>query len=148
MELQRLAERQRVERNGPKIVHYHRPAMAYDDGDMVAETNEQVPFATTKVAKISPFLHLFDPFDFSAVAPPIGIDSSDFSSYLDLQKERLINYIRGEDQDQHGSHRNRRAGEPGCDQIPADWLDGGDAIAGPCAIYKTKKPGIAKRFRV
>ncbi len=69
-----------------------------DDGDMVAETNEQIPFATTDIAKIAPFLHLFDPFQYSAASPPPGVDGSDFSTFLDEQAERLVNFIRGEDQ--------------------------------------------------
>jgi Tfp pilus tip-associated adhesin PilY1 len=69
-----------------------------DDGDMVAKSNEQVPFTSAQVSKISPYLHLFDPFAHSAASPPPGVDPSDFSTYLDLQEVRLVNYIRGEDQ--------------------------------------------------
>ncbi|MFH0727569.1 MAG: PilC/PilY family type IV pilus protein [Pseudomonadota bacterium] len=69
-----------------------------DDGDMVAETGEQVPFTTGELPTISPYLHLFDPFQFSAASPPPGVASADFTTFLDRQAERLVNYIRGEDQ--------------------------------------------------
>jgi Tfp pilus tip-associated adhesin PilY1 len=71
-----------------------------DDGDMVAQTGEQVDFTTdsTDLSKISPYLHLFDPFSYSAASPPPGIDTSDFTSFLGYQAERQVNYIRGQDQ--------------------------------------------------
>jgi len=78
------------------------------DGDMVskADGSEQVDFDTTNKAKISPYLHPYSPFAYSASDPPPGIDSSDWSNYLSSQLLRQINYIRGQDQGQDSSLPN------------------------------------------
>ncbi len=71
-----------------------------DDGDMVAESGEQVEFVTdlTEITKISPYLHLFNPFEFTPASPPPGIVATDYNTYLGHQTKRVIEYIRGEDQ--------------------------------------------------
>lgn len=79
-----------------------------EDGDMVpkADGSEQVDFTTANKTKISPYLHLYIPFAYSASDPPPGIDSSDWNSYVSTQIDRQINYIRGEDQNQDSSLPN------------------------------------------
>ncbi|MBW2072778.1 MAG: hypothetical protein JRI89_16210, partial [Deltaproteobacteria bacterium] len=70
------------------------------DGDMVAEADgsEQIPFTVANKATIGPYLHLFTPFEFSSLSPPPGIITADYAAFLSKQSERVINFIRGEDQ--------------------------------------------------
>ncbi len=69
-----------------------------DDGDMLAESGEIVDFSTSNAATIGPYLHVFDPFVYSAAAPPAGIDSTDFTEFVNAQIVREIKWVRGEDQ--------------------------------------------------
>ena len=70
------------------------------DGDLVADSGEQKAFTTANKASIGPYLHLFAPFSFGPANPPPGIAAADFASFVDKQPERIINFIRGEDQGQ------------------------------------------------
>ena len=76
-----------------------------DDGDMLAESEsgEVVDFNVANNATIAPYLHVFDPFAYSASSPPPGIvsdavDHTDFDSFIALQPERQIKWVRGQDQ--------------------------------------------------
>jgi len=69
-----------------------------DDGDKVAETGEIKDFTIANKADIAPYLHLYTPFLHNALIPPPGIDSGDFNDFLDHQADRVINFIRGQDQ--------------------------------------------------
>lgn len=75
-----------------------------DDGDMVAEGNldasgsEVLSFTTANKTDIAPYLHAYAPFTYTAVSPPPGIAPADFSAFIDHQADRVINWIRGEDQ--------------------------------------------------
>ena len=76
-----------------------------DDGDMLAESGEIVAFstATSNMAAIAPYLHVFDPFAFNISSPPPGIvsdatDHTDFDAFIALQVEREIKWVRGQDQ--------------------------------------------------
>jgi len=69
-----------------------------DDGDMLAETGEVINFSTANATTIGPYLHVFDPFVYSAASPPPGIDAADFTDFVDAQIVREINWIRGQDQ--------------------------------------------------
>ncbi len=77
---------------------------ADSNGDMAAAAAraEEVPFTTAaaNMAKISPYLHLFTPFSFSPAVPPPGIRDVDYAQFLTNQANRVVNYIRGEDQGQ------------------------------------------------
>jgi type IV pilus assembly protein PilY1 len=70
------------------------------DGDMVADGGEQVAFTTANKAAIGPYLHLFTPFGYGPSNPPPGISAGDFTAFTDRQVERIIDFIRGEDQGQ------------------------------------------------
>ncbi len=69
-----------------------------DDGDMLAEAGEVMAFSTAYQASIDDYLHAFHPFSYTAASPPPGVAGADFSSYMDHQAERVIKWIRGEDQ--------------------------------------------------
>ena len=69
------------------------------DNDMVADTGELIDFDTTRKSDISPYLHLFTPFEYTAENPPPGINADDFNAFIDKQTDRVINYVRGQDQD-------------------------------------------------
>ncbi|MCF6265371.1 MAG: hypothetical protein L3J57_02355 [Desulfuromusa sp.] len=74
-----------------------------DDGDMLAESGEIIDFSPANVATIAPYLHVFDPFAYSAASPPPGIvsdaaDHVDFDTFVALQPEREIAWVRGQDQ--------------------------------------------------
>ena len=69
-----------------------------DDGDMLPESGEVIAFSTSNAASIAPYLHVFDPFAYTAASPPVGIASSDFSEFVSAQAIREINWIRGQDQ--------------------------------------------------
>jgi len=69
-----------------------------DDGDLLAETGEVIDFSTANRTAIAPYLHAFSPFAYNAVTPPPGIASADFSAFVSLQTNRLIEWIRGKDQ--------------------------------------------------
>ncbi len=73
-----------------------------DDNDMVAETGELIDFDTTHKSAISPYLHLFTPFEYNSGNPPPGINAGDFDAFIDKQIDREINYVRGQDQDKAG----------------------------------------------
>ncbi len=77
------------------------------DGDMVADGSldasgsEVLSFTagtTGNRSDIAPYLHAYEPFAYTAASPPPGIAASDFSTYLDHQADRVINWVRGEDQ--------------------------------------------------
>lgn len=69
-----------------------------DDGDMLAESGEVIGFTTANKASIAPYLHAFEPFAYTAASPPTGIEAADFNTFVDHQADRLIEWIRGEDQ--------------------------------------------------
>ncbi len=71
-----------------------------DDGDQVAaaDGSEQIAFTTTNITDIGPYLHLFDPFSYEANDPPPGIRTVDWGLFVTNQQDRVVNYIRGQDQ--------------------------------------------------
>ncbi len=102
-----------------------------DDGDMVKEAGEQVEFTTAAgdVTKIYPYIHLFTPFAYTVASPPPGITALD-NTYKGYQTERIIKYIRGEDQGafSYGSSiipamRSRQI-DFGCDNTVETWRMG------------------------
>jgi type IV pilus assembly protein PilY1 len=68
------------------------------NGNMVADTGDQVDFDTSHYATISPYLHLFNPF----TTPPPGFNET-------TAAQAQINFIRGLDQDKM---RNRSYPDP------------------------------------
>ena len=66
---------------------------------MVADSAELIPFTATNSSSISPYLHLFPPFEYTATSPPPGISADDFNAFINKQIDRVINYVRGQDQD-------------------------------------------------
>ncbi len=69
-----------------------------DDGDKVPEAGEVIDFATSNRARIAPYLHVAEPFSFTEANPPAGVRSADFEQFFTRQTERVINWVRGEDQ--------------------------------------------------
>ena len=71
-----------------------------DDGDQVAaaDGSEQIAFTTSNIADIGEYLHLFPPFSYEAADPPPGIRTVDYPQFVTNQKNRVVNFARGQDQ--------------------------------------------------
>ena len=79
------------------------------DNDMVVDSNELIPFTQDYLADILPYLNMYPPFEPYDDRPDwiktvIDLQSSDPATYLEfVQKQgtRIINYTRGQDQDEY-----------------------------------------------
>lgn len=69
-----------------------------DDGDLLATSGEVVAFTAANRALLAPYLHLSEPFRYSANHPPAGVNKRDYPAFQDHQAARLINWVRGQDQ--------------------------------------------------
>ncbi|NOY13649.1 MAG: hypothetical protein GXP51_08215, partial [Deltaproteobacteria bacterium] len=78
-----------------------------DDGDLLAEPGEVVDFTVANRALLAPYLHLSAPFRYTANNPPPGITTDDYPAFRDYQADRLINWVRGQDQGPFSFGRSR-----------------------------------------
>jgi type IV pilus assembly protein PilY1 len=113
-----------------------------NDGDMVpkADGSEEFAFTTANTADIGPYLHLFDPFVYGPSEPPPGIRSADYGLFVTDQTERVVDYIRGEDQPAAvvgGSNlpamRNRQV-DYDCDNTAETWRLGDVIHSSPTVV--------------
>ena len=113
-----------------------------NDGDMVvkADGSEEFAFTTANMANIGPYLHVFDPFVYGPSEPPPGINSADYNLFVTEQTERVVDYIRGEDQPAAvvgGSNlpamRNRQV-DYDCDNTAETWRLGDVIHSSPTVV--------------
>jgi type IV pilus assembly protein PilY1 len=71
------------------------------DQDMLPDNNEVIDFAKTNANAIQPYIHLYPPFEDKPGWVPT--DASAFSDFVLKQTERVIDFIRGEDQSEYES---------------------------------------------
>ena len=110
------------------------------DGDQVADNGEVIEFTSTKLNDIGPYLHPFDPFSHSVSDPPPGIRSVDYNLFIPNQLNRVIKYVRGQDQGEQiialstiPAMRNRQV-DYDCDGTVETWRLGDIVHSTPTVV--------------